>query len=104
MNETPQALRKLLNSVDAAVQPETTAPVRPKRNSVLAVESERPYSIQDLTVLHNLSYRTIVRLYENEPDVLILHSARAQQRGRRFRTIRVPHHVYRRVKHRMEVR
>lgn len=69
-------------------------------------ESERPYSIQDLMVLHNLSYRTVVRLYENEPGVLVLQATREHQQalGRRYRTIRVPQHIYRRVKHRMENR
>lgn len=69
-------------------------------------QSERPYSIKDLTVLHNLSYRTVVRLYENEPGVQILQSPPERQRklGRRYRTIRVPQHVYMRVRHRMEVR
>lgn len=68
--------------------------------------NERPYSIKDLTVLHNLSYRTVVRLYENEPGVLVLQASPEHRRkiGRRHRTIRVPRHVYMRVKHRMEVR
>ena len=66
--------------------------------------NERPYSIRDLTVLHNLSYRTIVRLYESEPGVLVLQTSPDHQRktGRRYRTIRVPRQVYMRVKHRME--
>jgi hypothetical protein len=29
--------------------------------------NERPYSINELTVLHHLSRRTVIRLYENEP-------------------------------------
>jgi transcriptional regulator GlxA family with amidase domain len=68
--------------------------------------NERPYSIDDLAVLHNLSRRTVIRLYENEPGVLVLQASREQQRamGRRYRTIRVPRHVYMRVKHRLENR
>ena len=52
--------------------------------------TERPYSIQDLMVLHNLSYRTVVRLYENEPGVQVLQASPDHQRkiGRRYRTIR----------------
>ena len=63
--------------------------------------NERPYSINDLMVLHNLSYRTIVRLYENEPGVQILQASQDHQQalGRRYRTIRVPRHIYMRVKH-----
>jgi hypothetical protein len=69
-------------------------------------ESERPYSINELAVLHNLDRRTVIRLYENEPDVLVLQASREHQQalGRRYRTIRVPRHVYRRVLHRMENR
>lgn len=68
--------------------------------------TERPYSIQDLMVLHNLSYRTVVRLYENEPGVQVLQASPDHQRkiGRRYRTIRVPRNVYMRVKHRLENR
>ena len=68
--------------------------------------NERPYSIQDLMVLHNLSYRTVVRLYENEPGVQVLQASSDHERkiGRRYRTIRVPRNVYMRVKHRLENR
>ena len=66
--------------------------------------NERPYSINELTVLHNLSRRTVIRLYENEPGVQILQGSRDHQQalGRRHRTVRVPRHVYMRVKHRLE--
>jgi hypothetical protein len=66
--------------------------------------NQRPYSINELTVLHNLSRRTVIRLYENEPGVQILQASRDHQQalGRRHRTIRVPRHVYMRVKHRLE--
>jgi hypothetical protein len=66
----------------------------------------RPYTIRELAVLQNLSYQTIVRLYENEPGILVLQGSPEHQRKlkRRHRTIRVPHHVYLRVKHRLENR
>lgn len=69
-------------------------------------QDDRPYTINDLTVLHNLSYRTVVELYEKEPGVLILQASPERQRkiGRRHRTLRVPRHVYMRVRHKMEVR
>jgi hypothetical protein len=72
------------------------------RHGELVDPNERPYSIQDLTILHNLSRWTVIRLYEKERDVLILEGQRAQARGRLYRTIRVPRHVYLRVKHRLE--
>jgi hypothetical protein len=66
--------------------------------------NERPYSIDELTILHHLSRRTVIRLYENEPGVLVLQASREKQQamGRRYRTIRVPRHVYMRVKHKLE--
>jgi hypothetical protein len=68
----------------------------------------RPYKIDDLMVLHNLSRRTVIRLYENEPGVEILPDLHppgsCRCAGRRYRTLRVPRHVYARVRHRMEVR
>ncbi|HWO27676.1 MAG TPA: hypothetical protein VNO32_02650 [Candidatus Acidoferrum sp.] len=58
--------------------------------------NQRPYSINELTVLHNLSRRTVIRLYENDPGVQILQASRDHQQalGRRHRTIRVPRYVY----------
>lgn len=57
-------------------------------------------TICDLAILHGLSRRTVARLYENEPGVQVLQASRAHQQriGRRYRTIRVPRHVYLRVK------
>jgi hypothetical protein len=89
-----------------APQITTALPPVKKEGSFMVNPKERPYSISELAVLHNLSRQTVVRLYENEPDVLILEASRLHQEqlGRRYRTIRVPQHVYRRVKHRMENR
>jgi hypothetical protein len=68
-------------------------------------ETERPYSIQDLCVLHNLSPATIVKLYENEPEVENTQAA-LPPRGkcRRYRTLNVPRHVYLRVRAKMRSR
>ena len=68
----------------------------------------RPYKIDDLMVLHNLSRRTVIRLYENEPGIEVLPDLRPpgsrRCTGRRYRTLRIPRHIYLRVKHRMEAR
>lgn len=67
----------------------------------------RPYKIEDLMVLHGLSRQTVIRIYEREPDVEIVPDLRPPGRscaGRRCRTIRVPRHVYVRVRNRMRVR
>lgn len=75
--------------------------------SLIVDPKDQPYTIADLMMLHNLSRRTVIRLYEDEPGVQILQSSPEEQRKtgkRRHRTIRVPHRVYLRVKHRMENR
>jgi hypothetical protein len=72
------------------------------RGSTESDDNNRPYRIQDLMVLHNLSRRTVIRLYENEPGVLVLQNERPGVRRRR--TIRVPPHVYARVKNRLAVK
>ena len=65
---------------------------------------QRPYTINELVLLHNLSRRSVIRLYENEPGVQILQAPKKHQDklGRRYRTIRVPPQVYERVKNRLE--
>lgn len=74
--------------------------------TLIADPNDRPYSIADLTVLHNLSRWTVTRLYENETGVLVLEAPAGQRRkrGRRYRTIRVPRNVYLRVGRRLENR
>jgi hypothetical protein len=67
------------------------------------VEDKQPYTIQQLMVLHGLSYMTVQRIYEKEHGVLI-HHPETRPSGRRYRLIRVPRHVYRRVCQRMEVK
>jgi hypothetical protein len=81
--------------------------VRPPSPKLSMVDpNERPYSIKDLMVLHNLSFNTVSRLYEHEPGVLVLQASAEHRRkiGRRYRTIRVPRHVYLRVRRRLEIR
>jgi hypothetical protein len=65
---------------------------------------DRPYTVRDLMALHGLSHHTITKLYENEPGILVYQSQPKQRGQRPYRIIRVPRHVYERVKHRMEVR
>ena len=104
----PESAVKRVNVVQRFVlhKSQLLFPPVKKEGSSMVNPKERPYSISELAVLHNLSRQTVVRLYENEPDVLILEASRQHQEqvGRRYRTIRVPQHVYRRVKHRMENR
>jgi hypothetical protein len=65
----------------------------------------RPYAVEDLMVLHNLSRQTIIRIYENEPEIEVVPDLRPpglkRCTTRRRRTIKVPRHVYLRVRNRM---
>jgi|HubBroStandDraft_3_1064219.scaffolds.fasta_scaffold139444_2 hypothetical protein len=72
--------------------------------SPLPSPSVRLYTIGELAALHRLSPGTVTRLYENERGVQVFQGTREHQRrrGRRYRTLRVPRHVYLRVKNRME--
>lgn len=108
LEEEPVAVKKEERFGIQVMKPVFTgAPLRKRQEGILTVDpNERPYSINDLIVLHNLSSKTVIRLYENEPGVQILQGSREHQQklGRRYRTIRVPRHVYMRVKHRLENR
>ena len=79
-------------------------------------ENDRPYSINELAILHGLSRQSVIRLYEKEPGIEILPDLSLPPDGQReggqkkkrrctgrrhYRTIRVPRHVYLRVKHRV---
>src|SRR5262249_7771179 len=82
----------LLESQSPALTTEQAALVRPvyKPN----------YTINDLTELHGFSRSTIIRLYEKEDGVQVL--ANPRNGVRRYRTFSVPHHVYERVRLRLE--
>src|ERR1700756_3070701 len=57
--------------------------------------SQKPYSINELAILHGLSRKTVIRIYESEPGRLVHQSSpdRRRKTGRRYRTITVPEHV-----------
>ena len=59
------------------------------------------YTVSDLAVMHNLSRRTILRLYESEPGIQVLDRPESF-RKRRYRTLRVPVYVHQRVKAKLE--
>lgn len=69
-------------------------------------QTDKPFTISELMLLHGFSRRTVIRLYQDEPGVQILQAPRDHQQkiGRRYRTLRVPPHVHLRVKHRLEVK
>jgi hypothetical protein len=59
----------------------------------------RLYTVNELVALHRFSRRTVIRLYEREPGIEVLERPEDVKRNkRRYRSFRVPHYVYARVK------
>jgi hypothetical protein len=57
------------------------------------------YSVSDVAKLLRYSRRTVVRMFENEPGIIVI----KHPEGKR-RTLRIPRAVYQRVVHKMTVR
>lgn len=60
---------------------------------------ERCYSPEQLAQLWSLSVDTVRRLFEDEPDVMVIERPRLYGK-RRYRTLRIPESVASRVYHR----
>ncbi len=74
----------------------------PKRatKKIENVPDKPVYSVAEVCVLLGFSRWTVIRLFENEPGVLIRsHPERMHKRGRRI--IRIPRHVFLRVRDKM---
>lgn len=62
--------------------------------------NQRHYSVIEISKLWRLSQRTVRRIFENEPGVIVWgHSETRRKRG--YRTIRVPESVLQRVHRRL---
>ncbi len=61
----------------------------------------RHYSIDELAEAWNISRDTVRRLFEREPDVLVIERTRGLGRKRRYKTLRIPEEVARRVYRRL---
>ena len=57
---------------------------------------ERHYAVREIMELWGLSRRTVTRLFENEPGVLVLGHAETRTK-RRHLTLRIPQSVMERV-------
>jgi transcriptional regulator GlxA family with amidase domain len=55
-----------------------------------------PYTVAEIAALMGLSRRTITRLFDGEPGVIVLDRPETLNK-RRYRSLRVPRHVYERV-------
>lgn len=60
------------------------------------------YTVQEVAALTGFSRQTITRIFEKEPDVLIVTRPETLHK-RGYRTIRIPHAVYERVLRRLAV-
>jgi hypothetical protein len=69
-----------------------------KCKRIIFVENEA-YSVSEVARLLRYSRRTIVRMFESEPGVIVI----KHPEGKR-RTLRIPRAVYQRVVHKMSVR
>ena len=56
----------------------------------------------EVSEMTGFSRSTITRLFEHERDVLVIERP-TQKHKRRYRSIRIPHHVYERVLRKMTI-
>lgn len=61
---------------------------------------ERHYSVEEIGTLWRLSPRTVRRMFENEPGIIVFGST-GSIRKRRYRTVRIPESVLVRVHRRL---
>jgi hypothetical protein len=61
------------------------------------------YTPAEVSKMMSFSQRTIIRMFEKEPGVLIVARPEAMHK-RRYRSIRIPRAVYERVVRRLDVR
>lgn len=66
------------------------------------IENET-YTVADVAAMTGLSRRTITRLFEREKGVIVL-SRPEERHKRKYRSIRIPRHVYERVVNRLTVK
>jgi hypothetical protein len=64
------------------------------------MDTSQAYTVAEVARMLNYSRRTVVRIFENEPGVLIIKRPEKMNK-RRYRTIRIPRAVYHRVLRRM---
>ena len=65
-------------------------------------EVNPPYTVAEVAALTHFSERTVVKMFEHEPGVLIYEVPRLRKRAS-YRTVRIPRHVYERVIRRISV-
>lgn len=61
------------------------------------------YTVAELAAMTGLSRSTITRMFESETGVIVLERPETMHK-RRYRTIRIPRHVYQRVIGKLTIR
>jgi hypothetical protein len=56
-----------------------------------------PYTVAEVAHMLRLSLRTVIRLFEKEPGVIILERKKPGRKRKSYRSIRIPRTVYERV-------
>ncbi len=69
----------------------------------MITEVSTPYTVGEVAALTGLSARTVTKLFENERGVIVYESDNVLYKKRRYRTIKIPRHVYERVLRRLAV-
>lgn len=65
---------------------------------------EKPtLTVREVAAILKLSRMSVTRLFENEPGVIVIGSPERMHK-RKYRSIRIPHHVYERVIGQLTVR
>lgn len=67
-------------------------------------EANTPYSVAEVSAMMGLSARVVTKLFEHEKGVLIYEVPNLRRKRASYRSIRIPRHVYERVKRRYTVR
>ena len=52
--------------------------------------SERHYRVAEIAGLWNLSEKSVRRIFEDEPDLIVMGDVRSTGRKRRYVTVRIP--------------
>jgi hypothetical protein len=79
------------------------SPVQPERSRIEDASSETPgyalrhYTVAEIGALWSLSDDAVRKIFEREPDVLVIGGQRSPSRKRRYTTLRIPEFVLERV-------
>jgi hypothetical protein len=78
-------------------------PVQPERRRIDDAASETPryamrhYTVSEIGALWSLSDDAVRKIFETEPDVLVIGDQKSHGRKRRYTTLRIPEFVLERV-------